>query len=367
MGINPFVANMASIDGTTAWICGLNDFGNSKILKTSDGGVTWVDNSPPFDPVTSWVDYMHIISPAKIVVIGDPRDGEFEVYYTGNAGVVWTKVPAANLPDPLSGEFGYNNVGDAVGNTIWFGTNQGRVYRSQNGGIQWSAFSTPAASSGLLSFADKNYGLLTENVSYNPAQPISKIYHTEDGGENWTDITPPNIAIRIQGIEYIPNTPYIIMNTTDGNILNGPFRTWLSKDRGATWEQISTGENVGWITFKDTTNGWGVEPQPKNHLGQIFKYRGPLVGLLSTANLDANVTVFPNPTADFVQIDLQNAKISTYWCLLNDAQGRLIQKIVIPAAANFSQKINLNGLPAGTYHVTVASEKGSIVKQVVKQ
>jgi hypothetical protein len=46
---------------------------------------------------------------------------------------------------------------------------------------------------------------------------------------------------------------------------------------------------------------------------------------------------------------------------------RLIQKIVIPAAANFSQKINLNGLPAGTYQVTVASEKGSIVKQVVKQ
>ncbi|MBK8854390.1 MAG: hypothetical protein IPN10_09875 [Saprospiraceae bacterium] len=72
--------------------------------------------------------------------MGDPREGEFEIYHTANGGQFWTRVSGDKIPDPLPGEFGYNNDFDVVGNTIWFGTNKGRIYRSSNSGTNWEVF-----------------------------------------------------------------------------------------------------------------------------------------------------------------------------------------------------------------------------------
>ncbi|MBK8854388.1 MAG: hypothetical protein IPN10_09865 [Saprospiraceae bacterium] len=52
--------------------------------------------------------------------MGDPRDGEFEVYTTKDGGVQWTRVSGDHIPNPISGEFGYNGDYEVVGNTIWF-------------------------------------------------------------------------------------------------------------------------------------------------------------------------------------------------------------------------------------------------------
>ena len=183
MGGKPFVANMTALDGSTAWVAGLDNNGNSKVLKTIDGGATWVNINIPYDPVASWADYIHAFTVAKVSIIGDPRDGEFEIYTTTNGGQVWFRVPGANIPDPLSGEFGFNNVGDAVGNTIWFGTNLGRVYRSKNGGLDWDVHATPAPYITYLAFSDENNVFATTSI-FSAASPATQIYRTTDGGEH---------------------------------------------------------------------------------------------------------------------------------------------------------------------------------------
>ena len=138
MGPTPFIANMTATDAGQALIIGLENFGNAKTLKTVDGGTTWQVTANNWDQVASWPDYIHAFTPAKMCVIGDPRNGEFEIYNTFNAGTVWQPVAGNNIPDPLPGEFGYNNSGAAIGNTIWFGTNLGRIYRSTNSGGSWA-------------------------------------------------------------------------------------------------------------------------------------------------------------------------------------------------------------------------------------
>ncbi len=76
------------------------------------------------------------------VAQGDPVSGEYEIYVTTNGGEAWTPIPGANIPNPTSGEFGITGNYCAFGDNIWFGTNQGRIFRSTDKGNTWAASMT---------------------------------------------------------------------------------------------------------------------------------------------------------------------------------------------------------------------------------
>lgn len=363
IGDLPFIANMSVVDENTAFISGLDEFGNAKTLKTIDGSQTWVLSPVGWDPVVSWPDYIHAFSPAKACVVGDPRDGEFEIYNTSNGGIQWTRVPGTNIPNPLPGEFGFNNVGDVLGNTLWFGTSAGRIFRSQNAGLTWLVAQTPLPAVNMLSFADAQNGFVAVFDLHN-----STIAHTADGGVVWTDITPLNGAFRLLGAEYIPNSPFIMLGITKGSILTGPFETWLSPDRGATWQQISSGEIIGWPTFLDGHTGWAGEFQQLDHPTRLFKYTGsPLVGLFSVNPIQAEISVSPNPTQGVLQLHISAEKATDYLLLINDMQGRLVSQQTIEGQSDFIVPINMVDLPAGQYVLTVACAEGRTSCTVVKQ
>lgn len=362
LGALPFIANMSVIDENTAFISGLDAFGNAKTLKTTDGSQSWAISPVGWDPVVSWPDYIHAFSPAKACVVGDPRDGEFEIYTTSNGGINWAKTPGANIPDPLPGEFGFNNTGDVVGNTIWFGTSAGRVFRSQDSGLNWSVIATPLPAVVSVSFSDENYGLA---ALFSPSN--SAIAHTNDGGANWSDITPLGGNFRIMGIEYIPGTPFILLSITTNSILSGPFETWLSSDRGVTWQQISSGEIIGWPTFKDGHTGWAGEFQQLDHPTRLFKYTGnPLVGLFSPETLAAELSLSPNPASDVFHIKITTEKSADYLLLLHDARGRLLSRQNLSIQSETALSMPAASLPAGEYMLTLASAEGKKTIKIIK-
>ena len=362
LGDLPFIANMSVVDENTAFISGLDQFGNAKTLKTTDGSQTWAVSPVGWDPVVSWPDYIHAFSPAKACVVGDPRDGEFEIYTTSNGGIEWFKVPGANIPNPLPGEFGFNNVGDVDGNTIWFGTSSGRIFRSQNSGLTWLVAQTPLSAVNSVSFSDPDNGLVAASDLH-----TSIIAHTADGGTNWTNITPLDGQFRILGIEYIPNSPVILIGITKNSILTGPFETWLSPDRGLSWQQISDGEIIGWPTFRDGNTGWAGEFQQLDHPTRLFKYTGsPLVGLFSVHPLQAEIKVSPNPAADVFQVHVKAEKPGEFLLLLNDMQGRLLRRQTVSGQSDFTTSIPIADLPEGRYVLTVSCPEGHTSRTVVK-
>ena len=370
MGDNPFVTNITATDGSTAWVAGLDDSGDSKVLKTTDGGATWIDTDAPFDPNNSWVNYVHAFSSTDIIALGDPIDDEFEIYKSSDGGQTWNKVPDTNIPG-ANDEFGLNNRADAVGDHIWFGTNDGRVYRSANRGLNWQASSTNTYSMVAMSFSDANNGVIADQLTFHPYPDglEANIYHTADGGMTWTNITPPlgNHAIRITGIEYVPDSAAIVMGISDTSVLTGPFSTWVSLDRGMYWMQVSTGENIVWPTFLNAAVGWAGESQPVDHKTQLFKHNPPLVGLFSPNQLVAEVSVLPNPASDEVRVHVQARETGDFWVLLNDAQGRLIKKETEDGVSEFDKTFEIKNLPAGTYTLTVTGAKGSLTRKLVKQ
>ncbi|HRI61696.1 MAG TPA: T9SS type A sorting domain-containing protein [Saprospiraceae bacterium] len=371
LGATPFIAKIAATDAGTAMIAGLENFGNAKTIKTVDGGTTWQVTPTNWDPVTSWPDYIHAFSPAKYCVIGDPRNGEFEILLTFNAGQVWQPVDGSNIPDPLPGEFGYNNCGAAIGNTIWFGTNQGRIYRSQNSGGNWEVFTTPLGSVfGNLAFSDENNGLITTSYGFDEG---ARMYRTADGGATWAELTNMPYGgnfLTFNTAACVPNSPFLVQGLAPGNNSNltGPYETWISPDRGDTWQQVSTGEIIGWPTFISSTVGWAGDFQQLSRKTQLYKYTGsPLVGLFSPNTLNAEVILSPNPASDVLRVKVQAQEAGDFWILLNDAQGKLVRKETENGVSEFEKVLEIKNLSAGTYTLTVTGAKGSLSRQFVKQ
>jgi len=369
MGEIPFASSLTAVDGNTAYVTGLefdpNTFApqNAKTFRTTDGGQTWSLLPVGWDVAASWPNYVRDVSPTRTLIFGDPRDGEFEIYATDNGGNTWSRIPGAVLPDPQMNEYGSVGAGDGIGQHLWFGTGTGRVFRSTDGGASWEVGQTQLPYILGLNFSDTLHGVAVAQLD----AVTQLINHTSDGGRTWAEIIPMGIN-RTLGIEYIPNSAYILIGGTNGGAQSGPLATWVSPDRGKSWQQISAGELIGWPCFLNGKTGWAGEYQQFDHPTRLYQYTGsPLTGLISPAVLDAQVSLSPNPTRDLVQVEVCAHEAADFWVLLNDAQGRLLRKIEVSRTVVFSEKIDLSGLPAGAYTVTVANEKGSKAQQIVKE
>jgi len=85
-----------------------------------------------------------------------------------------------------------NNFLEAKGDRLWFGTHDGKVYRSEDRGKTWEINIIEAGRS-IRSFAfkDEMNGIAVSN--WNPLFNIfdNKAYTTSDGGATWTEIPAP--------------------------------------------------------------------------------------------------------------------------------------------------------------------------------
>ncbi|MCY7330344.1 MAG: T9SS type A sorting domain-containing protein, partial [Saprospiraceae bacterium] len=96
---------------------------------------------------------------------------------------------------------------------------------------------------------------------------------------------------------------------------------------------------------------------------------GGITIIISSTALPANVTKFslaPNPTADQTVLKLELRRTENSTISLTDGQGRTIfsqmrqeQKIMLP--------IDLRALSAGTYFLTIKTEGGTFVRQIIRQ
>lgn len=75
------------------------------------------------------------------------------------------------------------------------------------------------------------------------------------------------------------------------------------------------------------------------------------------------VDVFPNPTADVLQIKVQDQQLIGANYALTDANGKLITK----GNTQENTEISLQNLPSGTYFLKMQKDNTGVIKRVVKQ
>lgn len=342
------IRNISAFSATTAWVSATGTLDGASsfqgIWKTIDGGTSWARQTTAGFNTTpdSYVNFVHFWSDGQTgISVGDAKTGDtfFEIYKTTDGGTTWILVPSTNIPAILPYEFGIANAFSYSGNTIWFGTSEGRLFKSTTNGSDWTVSSTPTTySMRRFSFSNANKGILINRDN-------DLLYNTTDGGANWNLIS--TTGYNTGAISYVPNTSYIV--TTSASTGSS-----YSEDDGLTWNTIDDiyhekpyfmNINVGFSGGKNTS--------PTE--GGMFNYTStPL--FVKKFDAKNQISAYPNPTRGLLHLDSENSLIKE--ASVFDLLGRQIYSSKFSALNKVD--LDLKSLQSGTYVLKVTSDSGKI-------
>ncbi|MEI7726192.1 MAG: PKD domain-containing protein, partial [Bacteroidota bacterium] len=282
------IANIVAIDASTAWVCmfppGATATGQG-IYKTTNGGTTWSrQTTATFINASSFADLVYFWDLNTGYCMGDPINGEFEIYTTTNGGANWTLVPGANIPNPLAGEWGVTGYYSSVGNITWFGTNLGRIYKSTDFGNNWTVSAIPGWSAKYVQpfFRDALNGIVQDKS----ATTTSPLVKSIDGGATWTPIVTTGSVFE-NDMSYVPGTASTWVSTGAATGFTG---VTYSFDDGVTWNNMTATIGTQFLATEwiNASTGWAGAFNTSATVGGMRKFNSVLS--IPVANFIANVT-----------------------------------------------------------------------------
>jgi photosystem II stability/assembly factor-like uncharacterized protein len=329
------------------------------IFVTMDGGSSWERQpSASFNNVNSLPVCIHFFNDSEGWCMGDPiyQEGswDFEIYTTIDAGINWVAVPAANKPAPSSPweeVLSYSAVND----TLWVGTNQGRIYRSTDKGYNWTFADVTGMESQYVTpvFRNGSHGLV-HNFFYQGALIYTgpgTICETFDGGETWTPVAPEG-PMYWTDIAYVPGTENTWVST-GGHPLFDQGASY-STDGGHTWTAYegTVGTAFRQMAWINDSCGWAGGYNLNDTTGGMFKFS---IDIHSSAFSDreikgTEVKVFPNPITPTTRFEYDLKRASMVRITILDPQGKVIDVIQQTQSPGKQHVIwNAAGLPSGVY------------------
>lgn len=350
------LSSISAISSTTAWISAYPGSGNvGGVWKTVNSGAAFTKQTTAAFTSASFTNFVYFWDANNGVAQGDPDGTFFEIYTTSNGGTNWTRVPSANIPLPSppmssTGEYGYSNNYYIAGNTIWFGTSSGRLFRSVDKGLNWTVSQAPAVT---------DFGSATTGGAYAFATPLNgllvtksgQIFNTTDGGTTYTEIAATGF---FNGdIAYVPGT-------TNTYVTTGTAGSSYTLDGGLTWTLVDTLQHTV-VAFLDGNTGFTGGFTTSATAGGVSKYTGTV---LKTAAFNASkFSTYPNPVSDNVTIS-NNDNILLTDVNITDINGRTVKSLKVN---NLSEvQMNVSELGAGVYFMNVMTDSGKVVKKFIK-
>ena len=273
------VANMEGIDANTAWVSSFMKSSQSQgaVHKTTNGGATWVNmtGTGMFTNTAAFTNIVSFFTPSVGITMGDPVNGAYEIWRTTNGGLSWSLVPPTNIPAPTSGEFGIVNLYAKQGTSnLWFGTQQGRIFYTNNAGVSWSVAACGPSSGTVTEIA---FSTASQGLAYvvNSGQQF-ELYNTTNGGASWTLVSPTPANIGLNDVCGVPGTnQFVSVGAGTGNQIIS-----YSNNNGTTWTDYgSTGIQYLTVDFADNVSGWSgsFSDQTNPSVGGIWKYNGAAI------------------------------------------------------------------------------------------
>lgn len=350
------LVNIVGIDANTAVTAGYIG-GTTYVFRTSNAGANWTQVFTENNGFINGVCFQNQLSG---FMTGDPVGGRWSLWKTSNGGVNWDST-GLYLPQ-ADEEAGWNNSIWNIGNSIWFGTSNSKIYYSTNFGSNWTAQPTI----GLYnSFAVWFYPLSGGNEGLAGG---SEMYRTSNYGATWTlqetggignftGITGgPNIIVNSIGFMYtfsVSGTSSIFTSTNDGT-------NWYSQYTapGGLYQYIGT--NFYGNKF------WGVRSN-----GGISYLDMASSGIITLSNeVPDNYSLYqnyPNPFNPNTKIKFQTNKTSGVKLTVYDQLGREVKILVneILQAGTYETEFNASDNVSGVYFYKLETEDFTNVKKMI--
>jgi len=382
-------SNISAIDEQEAWVAmhkidystiptlGFAGFGKGGgLFHTTDGGVSWEHVNPGelFDD-NSTPQFVYFKDKNHGIAIGDPNQGYWEIYLTNNKGKKWKRVRAENIPVPVANEAGWISGYAAIGDTIWFGTSAGRMYKSMDFGKTWAVHTVdpvPGTAVNEIAFLDNGQ----HGVAHLRGRGRTFVFSTSDGGLTWTNYFQP-VNWKNSRMTAVPGTNAFVSTAVHGNPL---FRgSAISYDAGQTWTEIEKDASKAVCRFYDANTGYaggffltgpplrgGIyksqivfqTPASSNKNNDITRPIAP-----QPAIRDAAVTIYPVPASDVINITIPKALVFDVNVIsVLNSEG----KVVATRSAKGTNllQINVGKLPPGLYVVRIQS-KTQIISRTI--
>ncbi len=257
-----------------AWLLAAGPGELSKVFHTDDAGATWTLQWTNPEP-DGFYDCLDFWDAKRGALYGDAVDGGLRIMRTEDGGETWVRVDWKTLPAANEGEGGFAasgtclTVGDEGRGWISTGNaNPSRVLVTTDYGRSWRiAGEVPMIPGGpggglfSVSFRDAQSGVVFGG-SLNPeAEPGPRVAISTDGGNSWTVAGEPTFDGAIFGGAWVPGTEVPLV------IVVAPGGADYSVDGGQLWSSLDAEAYWG-LGFASTNAGWLVGPG-----GRITKVR----------------------------------------------------------------------------------------------
>ena len=272
-----------AVDKRTAWVGG----SDGEVLRTTDGGKTWTDVSPPDtvgllfrdveaesarrasvlaigegdasriyrttdggrhwqlafvnDDPAAFYDCMDFFDGGRRgLALSDPVGGKFRILGTFDSGHSWHVLPTRGMPDAVAGEFAFAASGTCLvthgDRDAWFASGGGasRVFHSRDGGFTWKVTAAPIPASDAggvfsLAFRNRHAGVMVGGDFLAPDNGVDASGFTRDG-DKWYgggDLTGYR-----SGVDWLGDT-LIAVGPTGADVSYDGGRRWKAFDSAA--------------------------------------------------------------------------------------------------------------------------------------
>ena len=298
------------------------------ILKTTDGGTTWTSqNSGIFDNFTAV--YFRDANNGYITGSSGTLSSPCEILKTTNGGTTWT-TQLSSTGWFTSLFFTTANIGYALGN---------KCYKTTDGGTNWTIVSSQGGDD--VFFTSTNTGYIVDGFD---------IYKSTDGGNNW--------ILQSSGAStYLSSVCFV--NTNTGYVVGDQGTILKTTDGGNNWAPMSspTSQNLSSVYFFNENTGYCAGDQ-----GTALRY-GFGVGMDESSSRTGIFKIFPNPANDKINIETFNSPKDSRLSVFNAAGQLQIETQLI----NNKIQIDINSLSKGLYFVKVTNQNSFEVQVFVKE
>lgn len=345
------VSNIFPLSDNICYACMFPTAGTGGyIVKTTDGGNNWaIQSSATFSADNSWANFVYFFNENDGVTMGDPNSSGFVIYITADGGNTWTLVPYSNVPLNISGETGLTNSYAAVGDTLWFSTSSGRLYKTTDKGATWSVYTTGLSGNYTPIFKDKNFGIIVLNSA-----PYT-MRKTTDGGLTWSSITPSGDFLKAPHLTYVKGTQSMWIDVCASQNSIGSV---YSNDDCVSFKNIDKGSaQYLSVAFLDSLTGWAGGFNTSSSDGGIYKWN-PTYDLTTDVNpipsVNEKIKLYPNPTSDLVTVEFSTPLEASATITVYNLLGEKV-RIFTAASGDNSASVSVSGVGSGMYILTVES------------